>query len=140
MDESLVDLKAIEVNGLNKDFLNSKKITKRSDAIKEFVTDANESEFLVAHNGKFDANFLIQMMKKENLEIPDFKKKIKDTMTSTVNLCKIPLQRGGFKYPRLSELAEFLKIDYSDLKLHDSMSDVELTSRCYIQLQSENKI
>lgn len=58
-----------------------------------------------------------------------------DTMKRTTSYCAIPKPFGsGYKWPKLSELAYCLDVDYSDLTLHDSTADVELTKRCFQKL------
>ena len=59
-----------------------------------------------------------------------------DTMKTTTNLCQLPAREGrcGYKWPKLIELAECLRIKTDDINLHDSSADVELTKRCFLYL------
>ena len=54
-----------------------------------------------------------------------------DTMHRMTNYCKIPRGRYEYKWPRLSELADKLKIRQSDIDYHQSAADVEVTARCF---------
>ncbi len=56
-------------------------------------------------------------------------------MKRTTNYCQIPKDWGnGYKWPKLTELADCLGVDYSSISLHDSSGDVELTKRCFKQI------
>ena len=92
---------------------------------------------VVAHNRPFDQRFINATAEREGIPVPEWKPMI-DTMRSTTDLCCIPNTSGHgsgkYKWPRLSQLAEFLKIDMEDINLHDSSSDVELTKRCFLCL------
>lgn len=56
-------------------------------------------------------------------------------MKRTTSFCQIPKAWGnGYKWPKLTELADCLCIDYSNISLHDSSGDVELTKQCFKKL------
>lgn len=134
-----VSKRAIRVNGLTKERLAQLGTVPRSKALKLFAKDLSQADLCVAHNFNFDASFI-------NFE--DIKNIIKwpktfCTMTETTDLCKIPFQgirpsyaNDGqkYKWPRLSELANHLKINTKTIRLHDSAGDVELTKRCFRSL------
>lgn len=127
---------AIAVNGLTEDFLSTQILSNRRKAIKEFINDLEECEGVVGHNVSFDIKFMEWEARREGVDYTLLAwPRIYDTMKSTVNLCKLPrLGHQGLKYPKLSELADYLAIDMSDLRLHDSSCDVEITKRCFIEL------
>lgn len=136
---------AIAVNGLTDSFLAKQVLTPRNVAIKEFLIDLEECIWVVAHCIKFDKDFIYYTCRRTHYTKrynKVFEKlQIYDTMKETANLCQLPftVQRdyqseSQYKYPRLSQLADFLKIDRSDINLHDSNADVLLTVRCFIKL------
>lgn len=155
-DGLVVEMGAIEVNGLTEEVIAEKQarqraagipILNRHDAICEFLDDLAECDVCVAHNGKFDQKFIVATAKRENIiglhedgTAPSYWPRMADTMMDTVQLCKLPPKKpnprypNSYKWPRLYELADFLEIDYSDLNLHDSSADVELTKRCFREL------
>ena len=128
---------AIAVNGLTEEFLATKELSDRYSALEEFFDDMYGCTYLVAHNGDFDKKFIIAEAKRQRYLIgPDEWKPMIDTMKTTVDLCRLPCSNGkkGYKWPRLYELAECLKIPTDDINLHDSSADVELTKRCFLYL------
>lgn len=128
---------AIAVNGLTERFLASQKLSNRYEALEEFFDDMYGCTYLVAHNGDFDKKFIIAEARRQRYIIgPDEWKPMIDTMKTTVELCRLPCRNGkqGYKWPRLYELAECLKIPTDDINLHDSSADVELTKRCFLYL------
>lgn len=138
-DKSRVTERAIEVNGLTEEYLATKELSKRIDALKEFYEDMDKCDYIVAHNGNFDKRFISVTTEREGL-IPNIEwKPMIDTMITTTDLCKLPPHPGkeGYKWPKLIELAEFLKVNTDDINLHDSSADVELTKRCFLHLLRE---
>lgn len=136
-DKSRVSSYAMEINGLTEEYLATKELADRSSAIEEFFEDMEECAVIVAHNGDFDKRFISATAIREGLSVPEWKPMI-DTMKTTAELCVIPNTTGHgtgkYKWPRLNQLAEFLKIDMDGINLHDSSSDVELTKRCFLCL------
>lgn len=58
-----------------------------------------------------------------------------DTMKSSVNIVELPRALfGGFKWPKLKELYEFL-FEEKFNQTHDALEDVRATSKCYWRLQ-----
>ena len=57
-------------------------------------------------------------------------------MKTTTNSCQLPAREGrcGYKWPKLIEFPECLRIETDDINLHDSSADVELTMRCFLYL------
>ena len=101
-----------------------------SIVMKEFMNE--KYDILVAHNINFDYNVLIQAIQWDlGWEFVPIEKRI-CTMEIAKNLCKIPFPNGrGYKYPKLSELYQFLFHKKPDiLKLHTSVYDVELLAEC----------
>lgn len=132
-ESSRVSSKAIEVNGLTKEFLGSQTLSNKQEALTEFVKDKDSVELLVAHNLEFDKSFIIAECKEFGVKYATSGwANVYDTMKKTTNICCIEKNYGygGYKYPKLSELADFLGISLDGLKLHDSSADVELTKLC----------
>ena len=136
-DKWRVDEGAIRVNGLTEEFLATKQLSDRYEALQQFFDDMYACTYVVAHNGTFDKRFVEAEAERLRYKIgPDEWKPLIDTMRTTTDLCQIPNRNGykGYKWPRLSELAEHLGVDTSDIALHDSSADVELTKRCFLYL------
>lgn len=135
-NEWRVSEEAIAVNGLTKNFLSTKQLSDRHDALCEFVKDKDSVDLIVAHNLEFDKKFIIADCKEANVKYAASGWEFSyDTMKRTTSYCAIPKPFGnGYKWPKLSELASCLGVDYSDLRLHDSTADVELTKRCFQKL------
>lgn len=134
-DKSRVQWRAIQVNGLTEEYLATKELSDRHDALNEFIDDLLDCEVCVAHNGDFDKNFINATAQREGIYRFNWPMMI-DTMKTTTELCRLPTRsgRGGFKWPKLIELAECLRIKTDDINLHDSSADVELTKRCFLYL------
>ena len=133
-----VSQEAIAINGLTEEFLNSKQLSDRKTALEEFIEDKETCDLVVAHNLEFDKEFIIASCQEEGVKYansgwsPSY-----DTMKKTANYCQIPKENGyGYKWPKLSELADCLGVKYYDIPLHDSEGDVELTKRCLRELIS----
>lgn len=134
-DKSRVQWGAIQVNGLTEQFLATQELSDRYEAINEFIDELMDCELCVAHNGDFDKGFINATARREGIYPFEWPPMI-DTMKTTTNLCQLPARGGrcGYKWPRLIELAECLRINTSDINLHDSSADVELTKRCFLYL------
>ena len=132
-NKARVSYGAIEVNGLTEEFLAGKKLSDRKNALEEFVKDKDSCELLVAHNLEFDKKFIIASCREEGVKFANSGwSKSYDTMKRTTNFCQIPKDWGnGYKWPKLTELADCLGVDYSKIALHDSSGDVELTKLCF---------
>ena len=134
-DKSRVQWGAIQVNGLTEEYLATKDLSDRHDALNEFIDDLLDCEVCVAHNGDFDKNFINATAQREGIYRFNWPMMI-DTMKTTTELCRLPARGGccGYKWPKLIELAECLRIKTDDIYLHDSSADVELTKRCFLYL------
>ena len=61
------------------------------------------------------------------------------TMKQSVNFCKMPKTGrgagyGGYKWPRLNELAKCVGIKVEEERLHDARYDIELTMKSFFEL------
>lgn len=136
-DKYRVCWQAIEVNGLTEEFLATQEMSERGEALEEFFNDMYECDYIVAHNGDFDRKFIDAEARRNGVLVaPNEWKPMIDTMKTTVEVCRLPSPSGrpGYKWPKLIELAECLRIETDDINLHDSSADVELTKRCFLHL------
>lgn len=119
--------------------MSSKKLSNRKTALEEFVADKDSCNILVAHNMEFDKKFIIASCREEGVKFANSGwAKSYDTMKRTTSYCQIPKDWGsGYKWPKLTELADCLGIDYSHIALHDSSGDVELTKLCFKGIVAE---
>ena len=134
-DRSRVEWGAIQVNGLTEEFLATQDLYDRYEVLNFFIDELIECDLCVAHNGEFDKNFINATARQEGIYPFEWPPMI-DTMKTTTNLCQLPARGGrcGYKWPKLIELAECLRIKTDDINLHDSSADVELTKRCVLYL------
>lgn len=79
------------------------------DRIEEIEKDFSQANVIVAHNFSFDYSFLREEFLRQNKVFTYSKSYC--SMKSTVPVCKLKRPNSaGFKYPKLSELCEFLGI------------------------------
>lgn len=135
-NKARVTQEAINVNGLTEEVLAAKQLSNRKTALEEFVADKDSCDLLVAHNLDFDKKFIIASCREEGVKFASSGwLQSYDTMKRTTSYCQIPKAWGnGYKWPKLTELADCLGIDYSQISLHDSSGDVELTKQCFKKL------
>jgi len=137
-DRDRVSYEAIMVNGLSEEFLAGQQLSDKREALAEFIRDLKGCDLAVAHNLSFDKRFIEADCQEEgvienpgDIEWPTYV----DTMKDTTDFCQLlPMRRGEYKWPKLSELASKLSISTRGLRLHDSRSDVEITKRCFREL------
>lgn len=134
-DKRRVEWGAILVNGLTEEFLATQDVYDRYEVLNFFIDELMDCDLCVAHNGEFDKNFIDATARREGISPIEWPPMI-DTMKTTTNLCRLPARggRSGYKWPKLIELAECLRIKTDDINLHDSSADVELTKRCFLYL------
>lgn len=128
-DETRVEDGAIEVNGLTQERLAELGTTNKAEALREFAEVARCANLLVAHNGQFDKDFILAEAAEHHISV-DMSAPLWDTMKRTTHLVGIR-NSYGYKWPKLYELAEKLKIREDDIDFHQSASDVEMTARCF---------
>lgn len=114
-----------------------------SEYVDEIQADFDRADLTVAHNFPFDFNFMSAEFCWQD-RIFKFKEKF-DTMRAFTPYTKIPNKSGkGYKYPKLTELAEcFCVFDYDVSRLavklfndtgvsHDARFDVTQTFLCFM--------
>ncbi len=95
--------------------------------IDSFISFTKGIKHFVAHNISFDEKFI-------PFNLP-FKY---CTMLKTVDLLKIKGNKGVYKWPKLSELANFYNVPFKEDKLHGSLYDTIILGRIiYRMLKTE---
>jgi DNA polymerase III epsilon subunit-like protein len=113
-----------------------------------FHGDKDTATHLVCHNVEFDVPILLHhIIAQELFKQSCVQQHTQDitcicTMLDTVTLCKKPFKSsgsgGGFKYPSLLELFDFLFQKAPQGQLHNSRFDVECTVACFKELYSRH--
>ncbi len=109
------------------------------DVLTHFISDVSKSEYLVGHNIDFDYKIVGSELLREKLENPLLSANLICTMKSTVQVCKIPSPRGGYKWPNLTELYKFL-FNSSFPEAHDALVDVKACADCFFELKRRGAI
>ena len=130
-DERRITDEAIYVNGLTKERLAELGTSDKAEAFQEFADVITDADLLVAHNGGFDTRFIKADAIEACVRIFFQNKELWDTMHRMTRYCAIPGYHGDYKWPRLSELADKLRIRQDDIDYHQSAADVEVTARCF---------
>lgn len=139
VSEERVNPIAIKTNGLTKEYLAELGTISRKEGIKIFQKSLSGANIVIAHNASFDKSFVDVTTEREGLEHIIWPVTF-DTMTSMLNFCHLTKKGGGYKNPKLEELANVLEIDDKDIDYHQSCSDVELTKRCFRKIVEEGLI
>lgn len=93
-----------------------------------------ESHVVVGHNFSFDKNIVEVELERLGRAKNMWPAQVFDTMTSSVDVCKLP-GKNGYKYPTLAELHRHFFSEEFD-GAHNAMVDVLATARCMKQLLS----
>jgi DNA polymerase III epsilon subunit-like protein len=104
------------------------------NALRKFQDALKKCKYKVAHNIAFDKNVVGAEIIRAGitLELFKFTPEICTMKSSTNHVC-IRNQFGGYKWPKLIELHNFLfGCDFEGA--HDAMDDVQATAKCLIEL------
>lgn len=127
----------------------------------EFYNDFHNCRTIIAHNYHFDSNMIHIEFQRNwkyfrdcypyalNLFLPVYLKDLgmrrKCTMVESEDICKLPQvnarfppkegQKPSYKWPTLVELHKHLFETEPKCIMHNSMMDVLVTLRCYLQLE-----
>ncbi len=106
--------------------------------LQQFSAAAAKSEFIVAHNVKFDENVISAEYVRLQLKPPFIGKRRICTMMQSTELCHI---QGpyGYKWPTLSQLhQELFQTGYEEA--HDAAADVAACAKCFFELKRRGVI
>ena len=137
---------AQEIHGLSKKLLEELSRGKKfEDFVDEIYKDFSNDDLLIAHNVRFDKDFLVKEFERLDKDISIFKKdRYFCTMEYYTDILDIYHEYYGVKYPRLNEVIDYLEINKKDISLkasevfevestgyHDSRFDVMATYLIY---------
>jgi len=136
-----IDSESINIHKITKEMCknNGKPI---KDVLKDFNNILNQSELLIGHNLQFDKNILIveyirnrimHNFNPKNISIPSF-----CTMKNGKSICQLTyINRYGVVIPKNPKLLELYKHYFNSEPdgLHNAMTDVIVTIRCYYKMQ-----
>ena len=116
-DVNYVEDGAAKVTGRNKEWYHQASNGKKFEEYADEILNILNSGTLVAHNMQFDEKFMSAEFWRANKQFTPVSKF--DTMVYFTDICKIPKKKYGrsssngseYKYPKLEELADFLKIN-----------------------------
>jgi len=151
----VMDQEVIDIHGITNEMANSS-TCHVEESIKEFYTDVQRVDQVIAHNFQFDWNMIqIELMRlivrekhqheregdlylsilKTIQEIPS--ENIYCTMTNSVAICDLKMRskfgKEFVKFPKLSEL-HYKLFRVLPKKLHNALNDVVICLRCYYKL------
>ena len=103
------------------------------DVLNEFELDANDSNWIIAHNMSFDEMVIgAELLRRGKKNLLANKSKICTKAVST-DYCAIPGPRG-YKWPTLSEL--YLSLFGTDIpEGHDALVDAKICAKCFFELK-----
>jgi DNA polymerase-3 subunit epsilon len=96
----------------------------------KFHKDRRQAKKLIAHNFEFDSQFVDFESKRVNLYEPSLNDSdYYCTMRESTEYCQVLGKSGGYKVPKLEELAAKLDIDVPD-NMHNALVDCRVTAQC----------
>lgn len=108
-------------------------------ALAHFLSDVKTAEHLVGHNINFDDKIVGAELARLKLDNPLLAADKLCTMRASANHCRISNGRGGYKWPNLTELYEYLfKTGLPDA--HDALVDVKACADCFFELKRRGVI
>ena len=127
------DPQAIAVNGLTKEVLAEKRLgvdyPEHFDLDNDFQNFCSDTQRFIAHNVSFDTQFIPFLGNKKKL----------CTMKTNMDIVAteyMPWKRE-WKWPKLSETANYYGISFLEDSLHDSMVDTEITAKIFFKMLEE---
>jgi len=144
-DDFSIPVESVNVHGITTEHAKEHG-TPRSEIFTHFITDLQESEYIIAHNIKFDYQVLRSELFRANLPYSFPRVTPISLLDTSSNLLCLPYANskeafGGplvnFKPPKLTELYKFL-FD-KDLNL-EKQDVVEATADCFFELVKRNVI
>jgi len=108
-------------------------------ALDHFISDVEKAEYLVGHNIDFDDKIVGSELMRAKLDNPLAKANKLCTMKTSAQVCKISNNRGGYKWPNLTELYNCLfKTGFPEA--HDAVFDVKACAECFFELKRRGAI
>jgi DNA polymerase III epsilon subunit-like protein len=127
---------ATDVHGISNEYAKEKGVDLRN-VIKAFAKDLAFCDKIIAHNMEFDKNIIgceiYRLQQEMLLPIKTTTKEKVCTMLASVEFCKIPGFKNGYKWPKLKELYQKLFGVNFDGE-HNALADITATVRCYFEL------
>ena len=94
---------------------------------------------LIGHNINFDLLIIRKEFERLGWEDEIYGKETLCTMRASTDLCMIPRQGGGWKFPKLGELyRKLFNCDFENA--HNARADIEATARCFWELRRMGRI
>ncbi len=136
-----IDSESIDIHKITKEMCKNKGKPIK-DVLKDFNNILNQTELLIGHNLQFDKNILIveyirnrimHNFNPKNTPIPSF-----CTMKNGKSICQLTyINRDGVVIPKNPKLLELYKHYFNSEPdgLHNAMTDVIVTIRCYYKMQ-----
>lgn len=118
------------------------------DVLDMFRVAYSQSNTIVGHNIEFDINAIKATLLNNNcVNFFELEKQtpIYCTMKNSIDLCKIKAiskytGKEYFKWPRLIELHKYLFHNQEPNNLHNSLTDIYVTLRCYYKMMYDRDI
>lgn len=137
-DEWNIPQESTDIHGISHAFAkrNGHSIT---EVVERFAYDVEKCDYIIAHNLEFDKNVVDNACQWRILEGPDrinWRKKI-CTAEYGKEITRIIAQNGRgrfFRYPKLSELYQFVMKKQPSLTLHNSLNDTMLLAELFFHL------
>jgi DNA polymerase III epsilon subunit-like protein len=108
-------------------------------ALEHFLRDVKSARYLVAHNIDFDEKIVGSELLRAKLDNPVAVADKICTMKSSVQFCRIPSDRGGYKWPNLTELYQCL-FQTGFPEAHDAAWDVRACAECFFALKRKGAL
>jgi DNA polymerase-3 subunit epsilon len=127
------NLNAISINGLTKEVIDERRgeanYPKYFTEDNAFETFCNGVSRIVAHNISFDVQFVPFMKNKKKF----------CTMMTNMDIVAVQYfeRKKEWKWPKLSETACYYGLSFSNSELHNSMYDVDITSKVFLKMFEE---
>lgn len=99
----------------------------------------DKSDYVVAHNISFDEKIIGAEFLREYINTKLFEKNRFCTMESTVDFMKLPANKGGYRFPGLSDLYRKL-FNEGFSELHNAFADIQATAKIFWELKKQNII
>jgi DNA polymerase III epsilon subunit-like protein len=99
----------------------------------------DKSDYVVAHNISFDEKIIGAEFLREYINTKLFEKNRFCTMESTVDFMKLPANKGGYRFPGLSDLHRKL-FNEGFSESHNAFADIKATAKIFWELKKQNII